>query len=55
MLENAKILQENVMDQNQSIKISWQNQQNGMRTQRRLRSAWTFTQSDQSLLCKLNG
>ena len=27
----------------------WQNQQNGMRTQRRLRSAWASAQSDQSL------
>ena len=30
---------------------SWQNQQNGMCAQQRLRSAWTTTQSDQSLLC----
>ena len=29
---------------------SWQNQQNGMCTQRRLRSAWASAQSDQSLL-----
>ena len=28
---------------------SWQNQQNGMRAQQRLRSAWASTQSDQSL------
>ena len=28
---------------------SWQNQQNGMCTQRRLRSAWASAQSDQSL------
>ena len=31
--------------------ISWQNQQNGMHTQQRLRSAWASTQSDQSSLC----
>ena len=30
---------------------SWQNQQNGMCAQRRLRSAWASTQSDQSLRC----
>ena len=30
---------------------SWQNQQNGMCAQRRLRSAWTSAQSDQSLRC----
>ena len=30
---------------------SWQNQQNGMCTQRRLRSAWASAQSDQSLRC----
>ena len=30
---------------------SWQNQQNGMWAQRRLRSAWAFAQSDQSLCC----
>ena len=30
---------------------SWQNQQNGMCAQRRLRSAWESAQSDQSLLC----
>ena len=30
---------------------SWQNQQNGMCTQRRLRSAWASAQSDQSSLC----
>ena len=30
---------------------SWQNQQNGMCAQRRLRSAWTSAQSDQSLHC----
>ena len=30
---------------------SWQNQQNGMCAQRRLRSAWASAQSDQSLLC----
>ena len=29
--------------------ISWQNQQNGMCAQRRLRSAWASAQSDQSL------
>ena len=29
---------------------SWQNQQNGMHAQRRLRSAWASTQSDQSSL-----
>ena len=29
---------------------SWQNQQNGMCAQRRLRSAWAYAQSDQSLL-----
>ena len=30
---------------------SWQNQQNGMGAQRRLRSAWACAQSDQSLRC----
>ena len=30
---------------------SWQNQQNGMCAQRRLRSAWASAQSDQSLRC----
>ena len=30
---------------------SWQNQQNGMCTQQRLRSAWASVQSDQSLCC----
>ena len=30
---------------------SWQNQQNGMCAQQRLRSAWASTQSDQSLHC----
>ena len=30
---------------------SWQNQQNGMCTQQRLRSAWASAQSDQSLCC----
>ena len=30
---------------------SWQNQQNGMCTQRRIRSAWASDQSDQSLRC----
>ena len=30
---------------------SWQNQQNGMCVQRRLRSAWASALSDQSLLC----
>ena len=35
---------------NQPTKASWQNQPNGMCTQRRLRSAWTSSQSDQSLL-----
>ena len=30
---------------------SWQNQQNGMCAQQRLRSAWAFAQSDQSSLC----
>ena len=34
---------------------SWQNQQNGMCAQRRLRSAWASPQSDQSLRCALNG
>ena len=29
----------------------WQNQQNGMCAQRRLRSAWASTQSDQNLRC----
>ena len=33
---------------------SWQNQQNGMYAQRRLRSAWASTQSDQSLRCPLD-
>ena len=30
---------------------SWQNQQNGMCTQQRLRSAWASAKSDQSLCC----
>ena len=30
---------------------SWQNQQNGMCAQRRLRSAWASAQSDQSIRC----
>ena len=30
---------------------SWQNQQNGMYAQRRLRPAWASAQSDQSLRC----
>ena len=30
---------------------SWQNQQNGICAQRRLRSAWASTQSDRSTLC----
>ena len=30
---------------------SWQNQQNGMCAQRRIRSAWASAQSDQSLRC----
>ena len=34
---------------------SWQNQQNGMCTQWRLRSVWASAQSDQSLRCALNG
>ena len=34
---------------------SWQNQQNGMCVQRRLRSAWASAQSDQSLRCALSG
>ena len=34
---------------------SWQNQQNDPYAQRRLRSAWTSAQSDQSLRCALNG
>ena len=34
---------------------SWQNKQNGMCAQRRLRSAWASAQSDQSLRCALNG
>ena len=34
---------------------AWQNQQNGMCTQRRLRSVWTSAQSDQSLRWALNG
>ena len=34
---------------------AWQNLQNGMCAQRRLRSAWTSAQSDQCLCCALNG
>ena len=34
---------------------SWQNQQNGMCAQRRLRSAWAAAQSDWRLRCVLNG
>ena len=33
----------------------WQNHQNGISTQRRLRSDWASAQSDQSLCCALNG
>ena len=33
------------------LAASWQNQQNGMCAQRRLRSAWASAQSDQSLRC----
>ena len=32
---------------------SWQNQQNGIRAQRRLKSAWASAQSDQSFRCPL--
>ena len=32
---------------------AWQNQQNGIRAQRRFRSAWASAQSDQSLRCVL--
>ena len=35
----------------QNLAPSWQNQQNGMCTQRKLRSAWASAQSDQSLCC----
>ena len=35
--------------------ISWQNQQYGICTQRRLRSAWASSQSDQSLRCDQTG
>ena len=31
---------------------TWQNQQNGMCAQQRLRSAWASAQSDQSLRCQ---
>ena len=34
---------------------SWQNQQNDMCAQQRLRSAWASAQSDQSLPCALSG
>ena len=34
---------------------TWQNQQNDMCAQRRLRSAWASAQSDQSLRSALNG
>ena len=34
---------------------TWQNQQNGLCAQRRLRSAWASAQSDQSLRCPLSG
>ena len=34
---------------------SWQNQQNGMYAQRRLRSAWAFAQSDESFHCPHEG
>ena len=34
---------------------TWQNQQNGMCAQRRLRSAWLSAQSDKSLRCALKG
>ena len=40
---------------NESIwAAAWQNQWNGMCTQRRLRTAWASAQSDQSLRCALN-
>ena len=35
--------------------VAWQNQQNDLCAQRRFRSAWASTQSDQSLRCALNG
>ena len=38
---------------NNTRATAWQNQQNDMGAQRRLRSAWVSTQSDQSLLCSL--
>ena len=34
---------------------SWQNVQNGLCAQRRFRSAWASSQSDQSLCCALSG
>ena len=37
--------------QNDILAASWQNQQNGMCAQLRLRSAWASAQSDQSLRC----
>ena len=37
------------------IAAFWQNQQIGMCSQRRLRSAWASAQSDQSLRCALSG
>ena len=40
-------------DHNVIWTTSWQNQQNGMSAQRRLRSAWVSAQSDQSLRCAL--
>ena len=40
-----------VLNQHLKWAASWQNQQNGLCTQQRLRSAWASTQSDQSLLC----
>ena len=39
----------------QTWAASWQNQQNGMCAQRRLRSGWASAQSHQSLCCALNG
>ena len=38
-------------DQIQKWAASWQNQQNKMCAQRRIRWAWAFAQSDQSLRC----
>ena len=47
----SKIHHEADMPEINTWAASWQNQQNGMWAQQRLRSAWASAQSDQSLRC----